>query len=115
MKKRIVLNAFYTIGIVISVVGIKWAYQNANYPIVALLVATGIFFLYLKINIVKEVKTDLRTKEEQYKSSVIEEKNLPAKEVANLPVKEGTSISGKEETPVHLQKETVPVVKEETK
>ena len=63
MKKKIVLNTFYTLGIVISVVGLKWAFQNANYPIVALLVATALFFLYLKINIVKEVRTDIKDKE----------------------------------------------------
>jgi len=73
MKKRIILNAFYTLGILISVIGLKWAYQNANYPILALLIATGAFFLYLKINIVKEVKTDLKTKEEAYKASVKDE------------------------------------------
>ena len=65
MKKRIILNTFYTLGIVISVVGLKWAWQNANYPVMALLVATALFFLYLKINIVKEVKSDLKEKEAQ--------------------------------------------------
>lgn len=87
MKKRIALNTFYTIGIVISVVGIKWAYQNANYPIVALLAAAAIFFIYLKINIVKEVKSDLKVKEEQYKAFAKEEQGNPLKEDPNAPVK----------------------------
>jgi Flp pilus assembly protein TadB len=73
MKKRIVLNAFYTIGIIVSIVGLKWAWQNVNYPVVALLIATAIFFLYLKINIVKEVRTDLKEKEESLNSSVKDE------------------------------------------
>ncbi len=90
MKKRIALNTFYTLGIVISVVGIKWAYQNANYPIVALLAATGIFFIYLKINIVKEVKSELKVKEEQYKSSIQDnrETTYPAQRDTQLPVDE---------------------------
>jgi len=74
MKKRIILNTFYTLGIVISVVGIKWAWQNVNYPVVALLVATALFFLYLKINIVKEVKSDLKEKEAQVNA-------MPKKEI----------------------------------
>jgi len=75
MKKRIVLNTFYTIGIIVSIVGIKWALQNVNYPVVALLIATAIFFLYLKINIVKEVRTDLKEKEKSLNSSVKDETN----------------------------------------
>ena len=74
MKKRIILNTFYTLGIVISVVGLKWAWQNANYPVMALLVATALFFLYLKINIVKEVKSDLKEKEAQVNA-------MPKKEI----------------------------------
>jgi Flp pilus assembly protein TadB len=73
MKKRIVLNAFYTIGIIVSIVGLKWAWQNVNYPVVALLIATALFFLYLKINIVKEVRTDLKEKEKSLNSSVKDE------------------------------------------
>lgn len=73
MKKKIALNTFYTLGIVISVIGIKWAWQNASYPIAGLLLATGLFFLYLKINIVKEVKAGIKEKEQAYKASVEEE------------------------------------------
>ena len=69
MKKKIALNTFYTLGIVIYVIGIKWAWQNASYPIAGLLLATGLFFLYLKINIVKEVKAGIKEKEQAYKAS----------------------------------------------
>lgn len=85
MKKRIALNTFYTLGIVVSVVGIKWAYENANYPIVAFLVASGLFFLYLKIKITKEVRAELKAKEEQYKSFSGQEQ--PLKEDPNAPLK----------------------------
>lgn len=63
MKKQIALNTFYTLGIVISVIGLKWAFQNANYPVVALLIATGLFFIYLKIKIVKEVRAGIKEKQ----------------------------------------------------
>lgn len=74
MKKRIALNAFYTLGIIISVIGLKWAITNANYPIAGLLVVTGVFFLYLKINIVKEVRSGLKDREAAYHASIKEEK-----------------------------------------
>ena len=73
MKKKIALNTFYTIGIVISVIGLKWAFQNANYPVVGLLIATGLFFIYLKINIVKEVRAGIKEKENNLNSSVKDE------------------------------------------
>lgn len=75
MKKKIALNTFYTLGIVISVIGLKWAFQNANYPVVGLLIATGLFFVYLKINIVKEVRASIKEKENSLKSSVKDETN----------------------------------------
>jgi tetrahydromethanopterin S-methyltransferase subunit H len=62
MKKSIALNIFYTVGIIISVLGLKWAFQNHNYPIVALLAATTIFFFYLKIKIIKDVRQSIKDK-----------------------------------------------------
>jgi hypothetical protein len=74
MKKKIALNTFYTLGIVVSVVGLKWAYTAHNYPALALLVVTALFFLYLKINIVKEVRSGIKDKE-KINSSVKDETN----------------------------------------
>lgn len=74
MKKKIALNTFYTLGIVVSVVGLKWAYTAHNYPVLALLVVTALFFLYLKINIVKEVRSGIKDKE-KINSSVKDETN----------------------------------------
>jgi hypothetical protein len=75
MKKKIALNTFYTLGIVVSVVGLKWAYQAHNIPVVGLLVATALFFLYLKISIVKEVRTGIKDKEKSISSAVKDETN----------------------------------------
>lgn len=74
MKKKIALNTFYTIGIVVSVIGLKWAYTGHNYPVVGLFIATTLFFLYLKINIVKEVRAGIKDKEKM-SSSVKDETN----------------------------------------
>lgn len=73
MKKKIALNTFYTLGIVVSVVGLKWAYEGHNYPVVGLLIATALFFLYLKINIVKEVRSGIKDKESSLKATTKEE------------------------------------------
>ena len=73
MKKQIALNTFYTLGIVISVIGLKWAFQNANYPVVALLIATGLFFVYLKIKIVKEVRAGIKEKQNIVNNSSVKE------------------------------------------
>lgn len=75
MKKNIALNTFYTMGIVISVIGLKWAFQNANYPVVGLLTVTGLFFLYLKVKIVKEVRTSIKEKEYRIKAAAEEKKD----------------------------------------
>lgn len=75
MKKKIALNTFYTLGIVVSVVGLKWAYQAHNFPVVGLLIATALFFLYLKISIVKEVRTGIKDKEKSISSAVKDETN----------------------------------------
>lgn len=73
MKKKIALNTFYTLGIVVSVVGLKWAYQSHNFPVVGLLILTALFFLYLKINIVKEVRTGIKDKENNLQAPVTKE------------------------------------------
>jgi len=75
MKGKIALNTFYTLGIVVSVVGLKWAFQNSNYLAVGLLVATTLFFLYLKINIVKEVRSGIKEKESAGKNSAKDQTN----------------------------------------
>lgn len=75
MKKKIALNTFYTLGIVVSVIGLKWAYQAHNFPVVGLLVATAIFFLYLKITIVKEVRSGIKDKEKSIASAAKDETN----------------------------------------
>lgn len=75
MKKNIAFNTFYTIGIVVSIVGLKWAWQGHNYPVAGVLVVTALFFLYLKIKIVKEVRSGIKEKEEKVKSSFKDETN----------------------------------------
>lgn len=75
MKKNIALNVFYTLGIVVSVIGLKWAYQAHNFPVVGVLIATALFFLYLKINIVKDVRSSIKDKESSIRAAAKDETN----------------------------------------
>ena len=75
MKKRIALNTFYTLGIVVSIVGLKWAFETQNYPIIVLLALSAAFFLYLKIKIVKEVRAGIQEKENSINARSKDETN----------------------------------------
>lgn len=63
MKKQIALNVFYTLGLIISVCGLFWAFKNHNYLVMALFVAAAALFLYLKIQLIKDVRATLKSKE----------------------------------------------------
>ncbi|MCD0487412.1 DUF6358 family protein [Pedobacter sp. MC2016-14] len=62
MKKKIALNVFFYIGMIVSVVGLKKGLENDNYPVVALFVATAIFFIYLKIRLIKDLQQSIKDK-----------------------------------------------------
>lgn len=60
MVKKIALNVFYNLAIIVSVIGIIWCYNNGKYPVIALFVATAAFFIYLKIQLMREMKNTLK-------------------------------------------------------
>jgi len=60
MVKKIALNVFYNLGIIISGVAAIWSYNNAKYPYIALFVVAAALFIYLKIQLMKEVRKDLK-------------------------------------------------------
>lgn len=60
MKKKIALNVFYNLGVILSICGIFWAIKNANYLGVAIFVATTGFFMYLKIQLIKDLRDTLK-------------------------------------------------------
>ncbi|SMC70588.1 DUF6358 family protein [Pedobacter africanus] len=62
MGKKIALNVFYNLGIIISVFGMVWGYNNAKYLAIALFVVTAAFFVYLKVQLVKEMRNTLKRK-----------------------------------------------------
>ncbi|RYE18063.1 MAG: hypothetical protein EOP45_14710 [Sphingobacteriaceae bacterium] len=56
MIKKIAINVFYNLGVILSLFGVFWSYENDRYPLIALFVVTAAFFLYLKIKLVKETR-----------------------------------------------------------
>jgi len=62
MGKKIALNVFYNLGIILSVFGMIWGYNNKNYMAIVLFVVTAAFFLYLKIQLVKEMRNSLKNR-----------------------------------------------------
>jgi uncharacterized membrane protein len=62
MGKKIALNVFYNLGIILSIFGIAWGYNNAKYLVIVLFVVTGAFFLYLKLQLIKEMRNNLKNR-----------------------------------------------------
>ena len=62
MWKKIALNVFYNLGVILSGYGVFWAFNNQKYLIVALFVATAGFFLYQKLQLMKEMRSNLKKK-----------------------------------------------------
>lgn len=65
MGKKIALNVFYNLGLIISIFGAAWGYNNAKYAAIILFVPTAILFLYLKLQLIKEMRASIKKKEGQ--------------------------------------------------
>lgn len=63
MGKKIALNVFYNLGLIVSIFGAVWAFNNTKYLVIVLFVATAAFFLYLKLQLIKEMRNALKKKE----------------------------------------------------
>jgi hypothetical protein len=62
MGKKIALNVFYNLGIILSIFGAVWGYNNHKYLVIGLFVVTAAFFLYLKLQLVKEMRNSLKNR-----------------------------------------------------
>ncbi len=56
MRKKILLNVFYNLCIILSIFGMMWAYKNNSPLIVAFFGAVLIAIGYFKLQLLKEVK-----------------------------------------------------------
>jgi hypothetical protein len=60
VKKKIILNVLFNLGIILSIFGIGWAYNNNSPLVVAFFAATCVAFVYVKIQLLKTLKKDLK-------------------------------------------------------
>ncbi len=60
MKKKIFLNAFYNLALILCIIGAFKAYENNSPLISVFLVAAFAAFLYIKIKLVKDLKKDFQ-------------------------------------------------------
>jgi hypothetical protein len=60
MKKKILLNAFYNLALIMCILGAIWAYENKSPLISIFLVAALAAFLYFKIKLIKALKQELK-------------------------------------------------------
>ena len=56
MGKKILLNVLFNLGIILSVFGMIWSYNNNSPLVVAFFGATFVAFIYIKIQLLKSVK-----------------------------------------------------------
>lgn len=62
MRKKIFINVFYNLCIILSVFGMMWAYNNQSPLIVAFFGAILIAFGYFKLQLLKDVRKETTKK-----------------------------------------------------
>jgi len=60
MKKKIFLNAFYNLALILCILGAFWAFENKSPLIAVFLVAMMAAFLFFKIKLIKELKQEFK-------------------------------------------------------
>jgi|GEM_PF-363498 len=60
--KKFALNIFYNLGIILSICGIIWCYQNGKYLPAGFLVGTAACLIYFKIQLMKEIRKSFTQK-----------------------------------------------------
>ncbi|MFD0750961.1 DUF6358 family protein [Mucilaginibacter calamicampi] len=60
MGKQIILNTLYNVGIFISLMTAYWGFNNQRYEYVAAGVIIAALFVFLKIKIIKQVRSNIK-------------------------------------------------------
>ncbi|WP_235528467.1 DUF6358 family protein [Pedobacter sp. Leaf194] len=63
--KKFALNIFYNLGIILSIFGLIWCYNNGKYLPAAFLVGTAACLFYFKIQLMKEIRKSYKEKDPQ--------------------------------------------------
>lgn len=65
MKKQILLNVFYTVGIVVSVLGAKWGFESNQTAAGIFFCASTVLFIVLKVKLTKDFRKALKERANQ--------------------------------------------------
>ena len=65
MKKQFILNLLLNLGIVFLVMSGISAYQSGNMLILGIAIAVSVVLIYLKVVLLKHVKSDFKKNQEQ--------------------------------------------------
>lgn len=60
MGKKIIINVCYNLGLILSIFGMGWAYNNNSVLIVVFFAATFAAVLFFKIQLVRDFRKDLK-------------------------------------------------------
>ena len=69
MKKQFVLNLLLNLGIIFLVMSGISAYQSGNMLILGIAIAVSVVLIYLKVVLLKHVKTDYIKKQQEQQSA----------------------------------------------
>ncbi|MBL1411400.1 DUF6358 family protein [Sphingobacterium faecale] len=74
MKKHFILNLLLNLGIIFLIMSGVAAYQSGNMLILGAAIAISVVLIYLKIVLLKHVKSDLVKKQQEKNSKVTKKK-----------------------------------------
>ena len=60
MKKRVFINAFYNLIVILCTIGVFWAYENKSPLIVIFFVTVFAAILYYKLKLLKEIRQEFK-------------------------------------------------------
>jgi hypothetical protein len=61
MKKKIFINAFYNLALILCTIGVFWAYENSSPLIIIFFVAVFASILFFKIRLIKDLRKELKS------------------------------------------------------
>jgi hypothetical protein len=63
--KKIALNSVYNLGLILSIMGIVWCFQNEKYIPCFFLVGAAVAIFYFKVQLTKEIRKSFKEKDQK--------------------------------------------------
>lgn len=62
MKRKVFINTFYNLLLILCTIGVFWAYENYNLLIIIFFITVFSSILYFKIKLIKEIRKEFKRK-----------------------------------------------------